>query len=118
LFGDPISISKNGVASSLPRIAVGTNSGSFQTPDKSKRVDISHQYGKRIRRQLRYTENKIASDPLTADNLSVSSSAYIVLDTPLWGFSIADNQMTIDSLLAFLSTNSDAAITKLLGGEA
>jgi len=44
-------------------------------------------------------------------------SAYLVVDVPITGYTIAEQKQIVDALIAYLSASSGAATTKLLGGE-
>jgi len=117
-FSDPQSLTINSVATSLPRVSSGPNSGAFANADGSVRLSVSHAYGKRVRRQLRVDSSKIASDPLyPAQNVQSSMTAYIVIDTPRVGYTNAEAKVVVDALVAKLAASSGAAVTDLLGGQ-
>jgi hypothetical protein len=44
-------------------------------------------------------------------------SAYLVVDQPITGFTVAESKQVIDGFVAWLSASSGANLTKLLGGE-
>lgn len=117
-FADPQSVTINAVANSLPRVSSGVNTGSFRKDDGNVNLSVAHTYGKRTRRQVRIDFSKIAADPLiSAQNIKYSMSAYLVVDTPITGFSVAEAKQVIDGFLAWMSASSGAKITQLLGGE-
>lgn len=116
-FADPQSVTINAVAQSMPRISSGPNSGSFQKDDGSVRLSVSHQLGKRNRRQLRLDHKKIAPDVFTSDNKEYSFSVYVVVDTPITGYTIAEQKQIVDALTGYLTASSGARVTQLLGGE-
>lgn len=117
-FADPQSITINAVAQSLPRVSVGPNASVYQKDDASYKETVSHQYGKRTRRSLRLDYTITAADPLiTGTNRTYSMSAYLVVDVPPSGFTIAAQKLQVDGLLAYLSASSGAKVTQLLGGE-
>jgi hypothetical protein len=117
-FADPQSVTINAVANSLPRVASGVNTGSFQKDDTTVALSVSHQYGTRTRRQLRLDHKKIAPDVLLSGvNTQVSMSAYLVVDVPKVGYTIAEQKQIIDALTAYLTASSGARVTQLLGGE-
>ncbi len=113
-YNDPISLTISGSAVSLPRISSGVNSGAFSTPDSTNVIRVAHAYGKRTRRTVRLENSKIATDPLTAANAKYSMTAYLVVDVPNVGYSVAEAQAVTTALTAFLSP---ANLAKLLGGE-
>lgn len=117
-FADPQTISPISGISSLPRTGFGPSSGSFSSADTTVKLDVSHAYGKRTRRQVRLTQNKVSADPLTPTNsLRTSMTAYIVVDTPVNGFTVAEAKIVVDALVAYLTTSTGARVTQLLGGE-
>jgi len=117
-FADPQSVTINAVTASLPRISSGVNTGSFQKDDSTVGLVVSHQYGKRTRRQIRIDFQKVAPDVFDSSiNLSYSMSAYLVVDVPPLGFSIAEQKQIVDALTGYLTASSGARVTQLLGGE-
>lgn len=115
MFADPQSVTINAVAVSLPRTLSDGGIGEFVSADGLTKLTIKqNSTGKRFRREARLTITKIASDPLTAVNQSISTSVYIVIDEPSWGFSDVDLDYYKDAMLAWAS---DAQTNKLLGGE-
>lgn len=117
-FTDPQSVTIAGVAQSMPRIASGPNAGSFKTNDGLVQLSVSSQYGKRTRRTLRLDHSKIAADPFVpAQNSKYSMSCYIVIDTPVTGYTVAQQKDVIDGLVDYLSASTGAKVTQLLGGE-
>jgi len=113
-FADPQSITINAVANSLPRVSSGVNAGGFSTNDGNLKLSVSHQYGKRTRRQYRMDFQKIAADPLTSANVRFQGSVYLVVDQPIVGYSVAELKLQIAGFLASLTSGQQ---DKLLGGE-
>jgi hypothetical protein len=67
---------------------------------------------------VRLDASKIAADPFVAgQNNQVSMSAYLVVDVPKQGYSIAEQKQIVDALTAYLTASSGARVTQLLGGE-
>lgn len=117
-YADPQSVIVGGSTSSLPRISSGVNSGSFSKDDGTVVLGVSHSYGKRIRRTARVTTTKISADPLLTNvNVRLSASAYIVLDVPNQGFSIAEQKELVLGLTTWLTASTAANTVKLVGGE-
>ncbi|DAD52063.1 TPA_asm: coat protein [ssRNA phage Zoerhiza.1_14] len=117
-LSDPQSITVNGVASSLPRTGSGPAEGSFTSSDGSLQLTARHQYGRRTRRTIRLTQKKIVPDPLVpATNMPASVSAYLVIDHPPTGFSVAELKYVSDALVAYLAAASGGKVSQLLGGE-
>lgn len=117
-FADPQTVTINAVAQTLARTGSGVNLGQFSKDDGNVGLNISHQYGKRTRRTIRLNHSKIAADPLiSAQNIKYSMSAYLVIDVPVTGYTIAEAKQIVDGLVAYLSASTGAKITQLLGGE-
>lgn len=116
-YADPQSITISGTAISLPRVSSGTNAGAFSAADGTTVLRVSHNYGKRNRRTARIESTKIAADPLTSANAKYSMSAYIVIDVPPVGYTVAEAQAVVAGLTKWLTDTSGANVAKLLGGE-
>lgn len=118
MYTDPQTVTVNAVANTLPRTSSGVNSGVFSKDDGTLKLSVSHSYAKRTRRTVRLDHRKVASDPLNpTQNQPFSMSAYLVVDVPTVGYTVAEAKQIVDALTAFLTASSGAATTKLLGGE-
>lgn len=117
-FADPMSITINSVAQSMPRNGTGVNLGLYRQADGTNDVKVSHSYGRRYRTEFRLNDTKIASDPFdTTRNEQVSASVYLVVDRPPQGYSVADLEDLAEGLMTFLTASTNANLLKLLGGE-
>lgn len=117
-YSDPQSVTVSGTAISLPRTGSGESSGSFTSPDGQTKLDVSHSYGKRNRRQIRLTQSKIVSDALIpTQNTLTSMSVYMVVDVPKNGYTVTEEKAVVDALVAYLTASTGARVTQLLGGE-
>lgn len=119
-YSDPQTVTISTVATVLPRISSGVNSGAFSKDDGTVKLSVSHQYGSRTRRTLRLDFSKIAPNPLVStQNVGRSMSAYVVIDAPTDGFSNAEIIANIIALADFLKlgTGASATTTRLVGGE-
>lgn len=118
MYADPQSVTINAVANSLPR--QGTDSpatlGRFANADGTLVFDVrQNKTANRFRREVRLTQKKVATDPISAVNKEISTSVMIVVDEPRWGFSDTELGYLTAALIAwFTNANRD----KLLGGEA
>lgn len=100
------------------RTSSGVNSGTFKTNDGNVTLDVNHTYGKRTRRSVRLTHRKIAVDPLiSSQSIQYSMSTYLVIDTPVTGYTVAEAKQIVDGLVAWLTISTGANVTKVLGGE-
>lgn len=112
-FADPQTI--NSVT--CPRVSSGVDSGKFRSADTTHQLSVSNSYGKRVRRTIRLDHNKIAADPITAQNTKFSMSTYLVVDAPVQGYTVAEQKAIVDALTAYLTASTGAKVTQLLGGE-
>lgn len=119
MLSDPQSVTPTGgSAVSLPRTSSGVNTGGFKSSDGATGLGVSHQYGKRTRRQIRLDFSKIVPDELVSSvNNRVSMSAYLVVDVPTAGYTLAETQANVGALTAWLTASSGANLAKVLGGE-
>jgi hypothetical protein len=102
----------------LPRVSSGPNSGVFKTADDGLKLTISHAVGKRARRTIRIDTQKTSPDVfLPSTNVTKSASIYVVVDTPLAGFTVEELTDIMLGLTGYLSENSAEHTTRLLGGE-
>lgn len=118
-FADPQSVTINAVAQTLPRTGFPVNGGVFTKDDGNVKLSVSHNPGaKRTRRSVRLDFRKIAADPLiSSQNILYSMSAYLVVDIPITGFTVAEQKQIVDALTAYLTASTGARVTQLLGGE-
>lgn len=121
MFKDPINIQLNGNAKSLPRVYEEKNGTAYRTFEGDLSIDIAHSYvAKRGRRRsmLKLTTNQIVADAYVANTKRpVSMSAYVVIDSPLLGFSAQDKENLVVALADYLKATSNEAAKKLIGGE-
>jgi hypothetical protein len=117
-FSDPQTVTIATVANALPRTSSGVNAGAFTKDDGNVKLSVAHTAGKRWRRTVRLDHSKIAPDPLiSAQNNKFSMSAYLVVDAPITGYTVAEQKQIVDALAKWLADTSGANTTKLLGGE-
>lgn len=114
MLADPQTVTVNAVAQTLPATLRGENESKYTEDIGEYDLHISHQFGSRKRRVVRLNHTKIAADPITAVNASVSASMYLVIDEPQWGFTDTELGDDVAGLLAYLTT---ATVAKVLGGE-
>jgi hypothetical protein len=118
MFAEPQSVTINAVPNTLPRVSSGVNSGTFRKDDGTLELSVNHSYGKKTRRTIQLASSKIATDPLMAgQNIPVSMRAYLVVEVPSVGYTIAEQKQIVDGLTAYLTASSGARVTQLLGGE-
>lgn len=116
-FADPQSITVGSATHALPRTSSGVDTGSFTSPARDVGLTISHSYGKRNRSTIKLDHAKIAADPMTAANTKYTMRAYMVIDTPPTGYTVAEAKEVVTALVNYLSASTGASVTKILGGE-
>lgn len=117
MFSDPQSVTISGSAKSLPRTSSTENGAKFATSDRTHRMSVAHNYGRRQRHTIRLEVDSITANPLVAgQNVVNSMSTYLVVDLPV-GYDTTTAKAVIDGFLASLSATSGANVTKLIGGE-
>lgn len=114
-LADPQSITISGTTIPLPRTG-----DKYTSADGLNVLDLSHAYGRRTRRVLRFDTAKIAAnlyDPST--NVKQSASIYLVVDHPPVGigYTQADLKALYLGYKGLITASSDAMIDKWLGGE-
>lgn len=116
-FADPQTVTLNAVAQTLPRVSADRTSSTYSKEDGLVKLVVSHSSGKRIRRLLRIEHSKIAADVFTSAQTRFNANVYIVVDSPITGYTNAEVKQIVDGLTAYLTASSGANVTKLLGGE-
>lgn len=117
-LSDPNSITISGVTTSLPRTSVDEDRSEYTSGDGLMQLIASHDYGKRVRRMIRFDSSKLTSDPFKpSENVKVGMSVYTVFDLPPAGYSNAEALAVFAGFNTLCTATSNAVITKLLGGE-
>lgn len=117
-FADPQKIKVAESEVELPRVSTGEFKSEYATNDNLTHIKISTTNGRRKRHVFRVDLSKVIASVLTpSQNEEVSTSAYLVVDRPLSGFTNAELKKVVEGLIASLSASSYSAVTKLLGSE-
>lgn len=118
-FADPQSVTVNAVPQSLARTGITDTRGTFSKSDNTYQLQVTQSNnGKRRRQAIRFTNEKLAPDPLMpAVNTALSLSVTLVLDCPSVGYTNTEKQQILDGFVAYLSASSGAKMTQLIGGE-
>jgi len=117
-LADPNTITISGTTTPLPRTSVEEDTSKYTSADGLIVLTASHDYGKRIRRMIRLDTSKLTADPFKpSENVKVGMSVYTVIDLPPAGFTNAEALAVWVGFIANLTATSNAAVTKLLGGE-
>jgi len=119
-LADPLSITLNSVATSLPKTNMIESKSTYTKDDGLVKLTVAHQeVGKtKTRRVIRLDTTDVAADPLLAGiNREVPFEAYLVIVDPKVGLTIAAKKDKVTSLLTLITASSGAVLTKVLGGE-
>lgn len=116
-YSDPQTVTVSTVAKTLPNTGRGLSSGTYDSVSDGLKLSVSHSTGKRFRRVARLDFKKIAPDPLLAVNTEFGMSAYLVVDVPKTGFTVAESKAIVDGLTKWLTDTTGANTTRLLNGE-
>lgn len=118
MLSDPQTVTIDAAPYTLARTGASSNNGTFQKDDSTIKLTIQHNRNKRLRHFVRLDHNKLAADPyVTGDNIPVSMGTYLVVDVPLLGYTVAEQQDVVDGFVDYLDASSGAIVTKILGGE-
>lgn len=118
-FADPQVVTINSVAKSMPRVEVGTRRAVYQIGDQTFTLIISHQSSKpggkeRVRSTVRIEQRAIVTDPLTNVADYDTLVYYVVVDRPVYGFTMTQVEQLVAGLNAWLTT---ANVDKIFGQE-
>lgn len=121
MFGDPIFLTVNSVAMSMPRVLQDGMRSEYQTNDLVYKEIISHQpkntkaQGERVSSMTRVDQRAIVTNPLDSTKADYDTlSVWFVLDRPVYGFSLVQVQQLVAALVAQLDSTM---VAKLFGGE-
>jgi hypothetical protein len=113
MFADPQTVTVNAVAKTLPRVDVGNRRAIYESAADGLVFTLTHVKGKRNRHTVRLDINKTAADPLL-DGVSkvYSMSAYLIVDAPDVGFTLAEQKLNVKALTDWFgtSTNTDKVL--------
>lgn len=117
-FADPQKVKVTESEATLPRVSTGDFESEYLSSDGTVHLKISTSNGRRKRHVARVDLSKITEDPFdSTQNVEVSTSAYLVVDRPLAGFTNAELKKVVEGLVGFLSASTYAATDKILGSE-
>lgn len=86
--------------------------------DNGVTFTVGTQAAKRRRTSVRVDLQKISPDPfVTTINRAVSASAYLVIDTPLTGFTKTEIKELALAISTWMTAGSSANLLKAIGGE-
>jgi hypothetical protein len=118
-FADPQKVKVDGsTETECPRVDTGNFESTYLSADGLVRLKLATTNGRRKRHTARIDLSKITTDPFdTTQNEEVSTSAYLVVDRPISGFTNEELKKLVEGLVGFLSASTYSATKKLLGSE-
>lgn len=118
-FSDPQKVKVDGSTEvEVPRVNTGNFESEYLSSDGLVKLKLSTANGRRKRHVARIDLSKITTDPFdTSQNVEVSTSAYLVVDRPLAGFTNEELKKLVEGLVGFLSASTYSATKKLLASE-
>ncbi len=117
MFTDPLSVTYNAVATSMPKVDSKGRTGVYESADNALVLTIANTVGKRERTEVKLHHSKTSADPLDPTrNRPFGMDVYLVVNRPVNdGYTDAQAQLVYDALVAFVSNTTNR--TKILGGE-
>ena len=82
MFADPQSITVSGSAKTLNRTGTGPDTGAFASATRDRRLTITHNYGRRIRRTMRFQTDSLVANPLVSGQNINQSITILVISCP------------------------------------
>lgn len=116
-LSDPQSVTIGANTRTLPRTSTSATTSVYTDVDNGVEFIASTQTGRRKRTSIRLNNDKIAADPITAVNKEISSSVYIVIDSPITGYTRTELKDQVLALSTWAAAGSAANLLKVLGGE-
>jgi hypothetical protein len=119
MLSDPISITVNAVAQSMPRVSSNGLASTYKKSDGTFRFEVTHapftrDKKNRVRSLVKFFKRAIVADPLTSVNDWEELGISMQIDRPEVGFSSTEVDQVWAGLKTFLDTTM---IGKLYGQE-
>jgi hypothetical protein len=118
-LSDPQTLTIGGTATTLSRVESNGGTSTYSKDDGTVVLKASHSRGKtRTRRSVRLDLTKVVADPYASGvSRPVSMSAFVNVDVPNLGLTLAEQKDLVTALVTALTASSGALLTKILGGE-
>jgi hypothetical protein len=121
-IADPVAITVNSVAVSLPRTGVMEHGAVYTKDDNTILVRINHIPAKNslgtTKRTLELDVVKTSADPLNASvNVQKTFKFFLNAVEPAVGFTIAEKKDAAQAIMTWVNATSGANLVKWLGGE-
>ncbi len=117
-LSDPQSVIIGANTRSVAATIDNPTSTTYTDVDNGVTFTVGTQSAKRRRTSIRVDLEKISPDPfVTTINRKLSSSAYLVVDSPLTGFTKTELKELALAISTWMTAGSSANLLKALGGE-
>jgi hypothetical protein len=117
-LSDPQSVVIGANTRTVAKTVDNPTSSSYLDMDNGVTFTVSTQTTKRRRTSIRVDLEKIAPDPfVTTINKKLSASVYLVVDSPLTGFTKTELKDLSLSVSTWMTAGSSANLLKAIGGE-
>jgi hypothetical protein len=115
-FSDPVKVKVDGTTEvECPRVSTGNFISEYDSSDGAIKVRLKTTEGRRRRHEARIDLSKVIASVLNpSQNEEASTSAYLVIDRPLNGYTNEELRKLVEGLKTFMS---EANIKKLLAKE-
>jgi hypothetical protein len=127
MLSDPVSITVNSVAQSLPRISQNGQSSVYKKTDGTFRLDVSHQINTQkrarntssgvqtvaqnvVRSLVKFTKRAIVADPVSSANDYEELGISIVISRPEVGFTATDLDQVWTGFKTWLDSTTSGKI--------
>jgi len=115
MLSDPQTVTINGASASLPRVQQSATTNLYTSADGNTSMTTKQNTSAtRFRREVRLSQKKVSTDPISTVAAEKGVSVYLVIDEPRAGFSDLEIGYLIDALKSWLVP---ANYNKVLGGE-
>jgi len=119
-LADPLSVTISAVTTPLPKIFGQGKESKYASADGLVNISANHTLVKqgRERHLFRIDHSKLTANPFdVSKNMKVDMAYYTVFDLPPAGYTDAEALAVFVGFNALMTANSNAVVTKLLGGE-
>jgi hypothetical protein len=109
-----------GTEVTAPRVSSGDLKSEYATSDGLNVLNVSttESNNNRKRHLVRIDTNKLATNPYEeTKKQNISMSAYVVIDRPVAGFTVAEAKKLVEGLVGLLSASTYSLTEKVLGSE-
>jgi hypothetical protein len=116
MLTDPQSITIATIATSLPAVRIEATKTVYQSAAGDKRLIVSYDDKTKnaTRYLIRYEEDAVSADPISAVNAKKTLACYMVIEQPAFGFTDA----RVDEVMAGLKALVDSTLLlKVLGNQ-